>query len=116
MARELARLLKWPDQLKQAWENLKSNRTKLLQVEKKDYRIDRLAAVTAKDAAAAVAKFVPARRTKAKKVAPPPANPLAAELRAMWDASIGANIITPAAIDELIDTLNELRRFIETAA
>jgi hypothetical protein len=113
VARELARLLKWPDKLKQAWDNLKKTRTPLLQVEKKDYRIDRLAAVTARDAAAEVAHFLPPKPKKDKTVAGSPANPLAAELRAMWGASIGANIITLAAIDELIDKLTELRRFTE---
>jgi hypothetical protein len=113
VARELARLLKWPDQLKQAWENLKSNRATLLQVEKQDFKIEKLAAVTARDAAKEVARFLPPKPPKAKTVAPSPANPIAAELRAMWDTSIGANIITLALIDELIDKLTELRRFIE---
>ena len=116
MARELARLLKWPDQLNQAWENLKSNRTKLLQVEKQDFKIDRLAAVTAKAAAKEVARFLPPPKPKPETIEASAPNSLAVELRALWSTTIGANIITHAAIDELIDGLNALRGTIETAA
>ena len=116
VARELARLLKWPDQLNQAWENLKSNRTKLLQVEKQDFKIDRLAAVTAKAAAKEVARFLPPPKPKPKTIEASAPNSLAVELRALWSTTIGANIITHAAIDELIDRLNALRGTIETAA
>jgi hypothetical protein len=116
VARELARLLKWPDQLKQAWENLKSNRTKLLQVEKQDFKIDRLAAVTAKAAAKEVARFLPPPKPKAKTVEASAPNSLAAELRALWSTTIGANVITHEAIDLLIDKLNELRGSIDATA
>jgi hypothetical protein len=74
----------------------------------------RLAKVSAKDARLAVARFLPPPKPKTKTVEASAPNSLAAELRALWSTTIGANIITHSAIDELIDGLTKLRGAIET--